>query len=106
MWTITSAADKNQGVTTYKDGDRYGGYGYPLPQATVSLNWAIVQKNTDGKTYSKYASFLRLIVDRVLSTIIIRLKVDGETYVWDSNWGDNAVNCWLIFHFTFLLTLK
>ncbi|KAF8869464.1 hypothetical protein CPB84DRAFT_1804265 [Gymnopilus junonius] len=73
VWTIKSAADNNYGVTIYKDGDRYGGYGYPLPQYAASLNWAIVEKYTDGKQYSK-------------------LKVDGETYVWDSNWGDNAVN--------------
>ncbi|KAG1810938.1 uncharacterized protein BJ212DRAFT_1376889 [Suillus subaureus] len=52
VWTIVSVED-GYGVTHKKTAKTYWGYGYPYPQNGPSLNWFILERTSDGQTFSK-----------------------------------------------------
>lgn len=52
VWTIVSVED-GYGVTHKKTAKTYWGYGYPYPQNGPSLNWSILERTSDGQTFSK-----------------------------------------------------
>ncbi|KAG2121797.1 hypothetical protein BD769DRAFT_1671202 [Suillus cothurnatus] len=52
VWTMVSVED-GHGMTYKKTTDTYWGYGYPYPQNGPSLNWSILERTTDGQTFSK-----------------------------------------------------
>jgi hypothetical protein len=55
VWTMVSVED-GHGMTYKKTTDTYWGYGYPYPQNGPSLNWSILERTTDGQTFSKCVS--------------------------------------------------
>ncbi|KAG1769102.1 hypothetical protein EV702DRAFT_704537 [Suillus placidus] len=71
VWTMVSVED-GSGMTYRKTADTYWGYGYPYPQNGPSLNWSILERTTDGQTFSK-------------------IKLSGESNCFDScSTGDAA----------------
>ncbi|KAG2029885.1 hypothetical protein BDR03DRAFT_906422 [Suillus americanus] len=52
VWTMVSVED-GYGITYEKTPDTYWGYGYPYPQNGSSLNWSILERTSDGQTFSK-----------------------------------------------------
>ncbi|KAG1751232.1 hypothetical protein EDB19DRAFT_1676222 [Suillus lakei] len=73
VWTMVSVEDQS-GITYKKTADTYWGYGYPYPQNGPSLNWSILERTSDGQTFSK-------------------IKLSGESNCFDScDPGSDAVN--------------
>ncbi|KAG1835989.1 hypothetical protein DFJ58DRAFT_710434 [Suillus subalutaceus] len=52
VWTMVSVED-GYGMTYKKTAGTYWGYGYPYPQNGPSLNWSILERTSDGQTFSK-----------------------------------------------------
>ncbi|KAG1849195.1 hypothetical protein F4604DRAFT_1934983 [Suillus subluteus] len=73
VWTMVSVGD-GYGITYKKTADTYWGYGYPYPQNVPSLNWSILERTSDGQTFSK-------------------IKLSGESNCFDScDPGSDAVH--------------
>ncbi|KAG2336931.1 hypothetical protein BDR05DRAFT_80548 [Suillus weaverae] len=73
VWTMVSVED-GSGMTYKKNAYTYWGYGYPYPQNGASLNWSILERTTDGQTFSK-------------------IKLSGDSNCFDScDPGSDAVN--------------
>lgn len=55
VWTIVSVEDMSGVVYKKIPGDFTLGYGFPYPEiGCPSTNWSIVDRTTDGHTYSKF----------------------------------------------------
>ncbi|KAG1769113.1 hypothetical protein EV702DRAFT_705177 [Suillus placidus] len=73
VWTMVSVED-GSGMTYKKNANTYWGYGYPYPQNGPSLNWSILERTTDGQTFSK-------------------IKLSGESNCFDSCATGSDVVC-------------
>lgn len=52
VWTMISVEDKS-GIVCIKDQDRYWNHGYPYPQTGASHQWSIIERTSEGETFSK-----------------------------------------------------
>ena len=52
VWTMTSVEDQS-GVIYYKTDQTYWGYGYPYTKSGPSEKWSIIERTSEGNTFSK-----------------------------------------------------